>query len=74
MELTVHTSRCERSQPHAGDFLNAVPKHRPYQVHSWIMRAELQRRLGLPLDLVAASSALHPGLASKHGHRFDALL
>ena len=37
------------------------------------MRAELQRRLGLPLDLVAASSALHPGLASKHGHRFDAL-
>ena len=62
--------RCEKclSQPYAGAWLNAVPSHQPFQVHSWALRLLLQRRLGLPL----ASEAV-AGATSKHGHAFDVM-
>ena len=53
-------------KPHAGDWLNAVPSHVPFQIHTWAMRLLVQRRLGLPLTAVAAEDAL-----SKHGRSFD---
>ena len=57
------------SQPHAGSFLNAVPKHKPYRMPTWAMRLELQRRLGLPLLVAAAAGDRR----TRHGQRFDAL-
>ena len=56
------------SQPHAGDWLNAVPSHRPFEIHTWAMRMLVQRRLGLPLTATAPRDAL-----SKHGREFDVL-
>ena len=57
------------SQPHAGAFLNAVPKHAPFRMHTWAMRIAVQRRLGLPLTeaVIAQTRAL-----SRHGKQFDA--
>ena len=55
------------SQPHAGDFLNAVPKHAPYRLSTWAMRLVLRRRLGLPVALVDERRR------SKHGKEFDEL-
>ena len=37
------------SQPYAGTFLNAVPKHKPFRVPTWALRFAIQRRLGLTL-------------------------
>ena len=54
------------SQPHAGDFLNAVPKHAPYRLPTWAMRLVVRRRLGLPIALVDEHRL------SKHGKQFDA--
>ena len=56
------------SQPHAGDFLNAVPKRPAFRINTWAMRIAVQRRLGLPLTAAELSSGL-----SKHGHAFDAM-
>jgi hypothetical protein len=56
------------SQPYAGAWLNAVPSHRPFAIHSWAMRILVQRRLGLPLTAVAAAGAV-----SRHGREFDVL-
>ena len=53
------------SQPHAGDFLNAVPKHAPYRLPTWAMRLVVRRRLGLPIALVEGARL------SKHGYSFD---
>ena len=55
------------SQPHAGDWLNAVPKHEHMRMHTWAMRIAVQRRLGLPLLAVAAA----PAARSRHGKQFD---
>jgi len=55
-------------QPYAGAWLNAVPKSRPFQIHTWAMRLLVQRRLGLPLTAVAAE-----GATSKHGKAFDVM-
>ena len=58
------------SQPYAGTFLNAVPKHKPFRVPTWALRFAIQRRLGLPLLAAAAAGG---GRLSRHGRRFDAL-
>ena len=55
------------SQPHAGDWLNAVPKREHMRMHTWAMRIAVQRRLGLPLLAVAAAPATY----SRHGRLFD---
>ena len=55
------------SQPHASDWLNAVPKHEHMRMHTWAMRIAVQRRLGLPLLAVAAA----PAARSRHGKQFD---
>lgn len=58
------------SQPQAGAFLNAVPSHGHFRLHTWAMRIAVQRRLGLPLsDAVALQAAR----LSKHGKTFDVL-
>ena len=49
------------SQPHAGDFLNAVPARLPFRMPSWAMRIAVQRRLGLPLGEAAGAGALLAG-------------
>ena len=56
------------SQPHAGAFLNAVPRHAYFQINTWAMRILVQRRLGLPLTATAAKGAL-----SRHGKEFDVM-
>ena len=56
------------SQPFAGAWLNAVPSHRPFALHTWAMRLLVQRRLGLPLTAVAVEGAV-----SRHGREFDVL-
>ena len=55
------------SQKHAGAFLNAVPKHAPFRLHSWAMRIAVQRRLGLPL--LAGATAV--GKRSRHDKEHD---
>ena len=57
------------SQPHAGTFINAVPRHAAFRVPTWAYRLQLQRRLGLPL--LAATAAV--GRRSRHGRLFDSL-
>ena len=42
------------SQPHAGDFLNAIPMRKEFRIPSHIMRLVVQRRLGLPITAAAA--------------------
>ena len=42
------------SQPHAGDFLNAIPMRKEFRIPSHIMRLSVQRRLGLPITAAAA--------------------
>ena len=56
------------SQPHAGDFLNAVPARAAFRINTWAMRIAVQRRLGLPLTAAAVSG--EEG-RSRHGHVFD---
>ena len=56
------------SQPQAGAFLNAVPKFKDFEVHTWALRVALRRRLGLPLATAAAAAQQF----SRHGLRFDA--
>ena len=55
------------SQPHAGDFLNAVPARAAFRINTWAMRVAVQRRLGLPL------AAADVGGVSRHGHVFDVM-
>ena len=55
------------SQPHAGDFLNAVPKRAVFRINTWALRIAVQRRLGLPLTAAAVGGEGR----SKHGHVFD---
>ena len=57
------------SQPHAGTFLNAVPRYERFRMPTWAMRIQVQRRLGLPLTAAASAS----GRLSKHGKVFDHL-
>ena len=45
------------SQPFAGAFLNAVPKHAAFRMPTCFMRIAVQRRLGLPLMAAAAAAA-----------------
>ena len=59
------------SQPGAGAFLNAVPKHAAFRLPTWALRIAIQRRLGLPL--VAAASAAGEGRRSRHGRVFDSM-
>ena len=59
------------SQAHAGTFLNAVPKHKPFRVPTWALRLCLQRRLGLPL--LAAAAAADGARRSRSGKLFDVL-
>jgi hypothetical protein len=59
------------SQPNAGAFLNAVPKHERFRLHTWAMRIAVQRRLGLPLQAAAAAAAATDAARSKHGKAFD---
>ena len=42
------------SQPHAGDFLNAIPMRKEFRIPSPILRLSVQRRLGLPITAAAA--------------------
>ena len=56
------------SQPHAGDFLNAVPSRATFRIHTWAMRIAVQRRLGLPLTAAERCDGL-----SRHGHVFDVM-
>ena len=51
------------SQPHAGTFLNAVPRYERFRMPTWAMRIQVQRRLGLPLTAAASASG------AKHGAR-----
>ena len=44
------------SQPHAGDFLNAVPSRACFRVETWAMRIAVQRRFGLPVDAALAAN------------------
>ena len=44
------------SQPHAGDFLNAIPMRAAYRMDTWQMKLSVQRRLGLPLDAALAAN------------------
>ena len=55
------------SQPGAGAWLNAVPKHAPFRLPTCHMRVAVQRRLGLPL--LAAAGSLDR--RSVHGMAFD---
>jgi hypothetical protein len=55
------------SQPHAGAFLNAVPKWAHFRIPTCHMRVAVQRRLGLPL--LAAAGSLDR--RSAHGKAFD---
>jgi hypothetical protein len=57
------------SQPHAGDFLNAVPRYERFRMPTWAMRIQVQRRLGLPLT----AAGMAAGRLSKHGKVFDHL-
>ena len=59
------------SQAHAGTFLNAVPKHKPFRLPTWALRLCLQRRLGLPL--LAAAAAADGARRSRSGKLFDVL-
>ena len=59
------------SQPGAGAFLNAVPKHAAFRLPTWALRIAIQRRLGLPL--LAAASAAGEGRRSRHGRVFDSM-
>jgi len=59
------------SQPHAGTFLNAVPKHKPFRLPTWAPRLCVQRRLGLPL--LAAAAAADGARRSRSGKLFDVL-
>ena len=56
------------SQPHAGDFLNSVPKSEPFRIQTWALQIVVQKRLGLPLTVAAGAA----GLRSKSGSVFDA--
>ena len=58
------------SQPSAGAFLNAVPRHKGFRLPTWSLRLLIQRRLGLPLLAAAAAAGAR---RSRHGRRFDAL-
>ena len=58
------------SQPHAGDFLNAVPKRAVFRINTWAMRIAVQRRLGLPLTAAEVGSSQG---RSRHGHVFDVM-
>ena len=57
------------SQPHAGDFLNAVPRRAWFRVNTWVMRISVQRRLGLPLT----AAELGSGGETRHGHVHDVM-
>ena len=59
------------SQRHAGTFLNAVPKHKPFRLPTWALRLCVQRRLGLPL--LAAAAAADGARRSRSGKLFDVL-
>ena len=54
------------SQPHAGDFLNAVPSRHWFRIPTWALRLQVQRRLGLP---VADGHTQY--LTSPTGKRYD---
>ena len=56
------------SQPHAGDYLNAVPKHAAFRMPTWALRIVVQRWLGLPLLAAAAASG---GKSGRHGQALD---
>jgi hypothetical protein len=56
------------SQPHAGDFLNAVPARRGFKVPTWAMKIAIHRRLGLPLQAAGTAAQAY---TSRHGKTFD---
>jgi hypothetical protein len=58
------------SQPHAGAFLNAVPKWAHFRVRTTNHRTLVQRRLGLPVRALVHVSA---SARSKNDKRFDVL-
>ena len=55
------------SQPYAGAFLNAIPMRQVFRMHTWALRIQIQRRLGLPI------SDCVDGARSAKGKWLDAL-
>ena len=42
-------------QPHAGDFLYAIPSHTAFRIPTWALRIAMQRRLGLAITHAAGA-------------------